>query len=127
VRLFIDECLSPALARLLNESGEHDAIHPRDVGRRGDPDHVVVRRCLSEDRVIVTENARDFRALLAGVELHPGLIILPAMDRERTWRLLRKVIDFLNARGDPMKIMVDHVVEIDLQDSITLSPFSRNK
>jgi predicted nuclease of predicted toxin-antitoxin system len=127
VRLFIDECLSPALAWLLNESGEHDAIHPRDVGRRGDPDHVVVRRCLDEDRVIVTENARDFRALLAGAELHPGLVILPAIDREGTWRLLCKVIDFLNAHGDPMKIMVNHVAEIDLQESITLSPISGNK
>jgi predicted nuclease of predicted toxin-antitoxin system len=127
VRLFIDECLSPALARLLNESGEHDAVHPRDVGRQGDPDHVVLRRCLSEDRVIVTENARDFRALLADAEIHPGLIILPAVDREGTWRLLCKIIDFLTARGDPMKIMVNHVAEIDVQESITLSSISRIK
>jgi predicted nuclease of predicted toxin-antitoxin system len=127
VRLFIDECLSPALARLLNESGEHDAIHPLNVGRRGEPDHIVLRHCLREDRVIVTENARDFRALVATVELHPGLIILPAIDREGTWRLLIKVIDFLTKRGDPMKIMVNHVAEIDLQETITLSPISRNK
>ena len=127
MRLFIDECLSPVLARLLNESGEHDAIHPLHVGRRGEPDHVVLRRCLSEDRVIVTENARDFRALLSEVELHPGLIILPAIDRDGTWQLLTKVIDFLVTRGDPMKIMVNHVAEIDLQESITLSAISRSK
>ena len=127
VRLFIDECLSPALARLLNESGEHDAIHPLHVGRRGEPDHIVLRHCLSEDRVIVTENARDFRALLGTVELHPGLIILPAIDREGTWRLLTKVIDFLTTRGDPMKIMVNYVAEIDLDESISLTPISRNK
>jgi predicted nuclease of predicted toxin-antitoxin system len=30
--LFIDECLSPILARRLNESGEHDAVHPLDLG-----------------------------------------------------------------------------------------------
>jgi hypothetical protein len=77
--------------------------------------------------VIVTENARDFRSLLAGAELHPGLIILPAIDRDGTWRLLCKVIDFLTARGDPMKIMVNRVAEIDLQESITLSSISRNK
>jgi len=127
VRVFIDECLSPALARRLNESGEHDAIHPLDVGRRGEPDHIVLRRCLSEDRVIVTENARDFRALLATVDLHPGLIILRAIDRDGTWRLLIKVIDFLIARGDPMQIMVNHVAEIDVQELITLSPMSRKK
>ena len=125
MRLFIDECLSPALARLLNESGEHDAIHPRDVGRRGDPDHVVLRCCLNEDRIIVTENARDFRALLSGTELHPGLIILPAIERDGTWRLLQKVIEFLSTRGDPMKIMVNNVVEIDLHGLITLNPLSR--
>jgi hypothetical protein len=77
--------------------------------------------------VIVTENARDFRALLADAELHPGLIILPAIDREGTWRLLCKVIDFLTARGDPMKIMVNHVAEINLHESIRLSPISRTK
>lgn len=121
MRFFIDECLSPSLALLLNESGEHEAVHPLNVGMRGKPDHIVVQRCLSEDRVIVTENARDFRALLAGAELHPGLIILPSTDRDRTWRLLRKVIAFLTVRGDPMRIMVNHVAEIDLQESITLS------
>ena len=30
MRLFIDECLSPQLARHLNATGEHDAIHPRE-------------------------------------------------------------------------------------------------
>ena len=77
------------------------------------------------DRVIVTEHARDFRMLLGRVDLHPGLIILPAIDREGTWHMLRTVIDFLTARGDPMKIMVNHVIEIDLLASITLSPISR--
>ena len=125
VKLFIDECLSPTLARLLNESGEHDAIHPLDVGRRGERDDIVIERCIVEDRVIVTENARDFRVLLGKVDLHPGLIILPAIDRAGTWQMLRQVIDFLTARGDPMKIMVNHVAEIDLSGSITLSLMSR--
>jgi hypothetical protein len=49
---------------------------------------------------------------------------LPAIDREGTWRLLGKGIDFLIARGDPMTIMVNHVAEIDLSESITLSPIS---
>ena len=124
MRLFIDECLSPILARRLNESGEHDAVHPLDLGRRGERDDVVVERCLAEDRVIVTENARDFRKLLGKVDLHPGLIILPAIDREGTWRMLRKVIEFLATRGDPMKTMVNHVAEIDLSETVRLSPIS---
>jgi hypothetical protein len=46
-------------------------------------------------------------------------------DRDRTWRLLRKVIEFLSVRGDPMKIMVNHVVEIDLHESITFGAMSK--
>ena len=122
MKLFIDECLSPTLARRLNESGVHEAVHPLDVGRRGERDDQVFARCLAEDRVIVTENARDFRKVVGNVELHCGLILLPSVDREKTWRLLQLVIEFLVARGDPMCVMVNHVVEIDSSGIVTLSP-----
>jgi predicted nuclease of predicted toxin-antitoxin system len=121
VRLFIDECLSPALARRFNEQGLHEAVHPLDIGRCGERDDQVIRRCLAEDRVIVTKNARDFRKLVANVQLHCGLIILPPIGREGTWQLLQAAIDFLAARGDPMRMMVNHVVEIDMLGGITLS------
>jgi predicted nuclease of predicted toxin-antitoxin system len=119
--LFIDECLSPLLARRLNATGWHEATHPIDVGRRGEPDYKVLERCLAEDRIIVSENARDFRALLGRVDLHPGLILLPAIDREGTWQLLQRVIEFLNARGDPTRLMVNQVVEIDTAGAIRMS------
>ena len=121
MRLFIDECLSPLLASRLNATEEYDAIHPLDVGRRGEADYTILNRCLAEDRVIVSENARDFRKLLGKVELHPGLILVPAIDREGTWRLLLRVIEFLTARGDPMRLMVNNVAEIDSSSAITLS------
>jgi len=82
--LFIDECLSPQLALRLNQTGLHDAVHPLHVGRRGEPDHLVLAWCIAEVCVIVTENARDFRRPVGRVELHPGLIILPSIDREGT-------------------------------------------
>jgi predicted nuclease of predicted toxin-antitoxin system len=72
VRLFIDECVSPLLARRLNAAGLHEAVHPLDVGRYGEADHKVLERCLAEDRIIVTENARDFLRLLGQIELHPA-------------------------------------------------------
>ena len=109
------------MARRLNATGEHDAIHPLDVGRRGEADHTILNRCLAEDRVIVSENARDFRRLLGKVELHPGLILLPAIDREGTWQFLLRVIEFLNAHGDPMQLMVNNVAEIDSSGAIALS------
>ncbi len=113
MRLFIDECLSPELARRLNETGIHDAIHPRDYGRLGEPDHLVLRRCLDEDRVIVTQNARDFRKLVRREVLHPGLIILPAAGRERSWAMLLSVIEAITRRGNATVSLVNHVAEVD--------------
>lgn len=113
MKLFIDECLSPQLAIRLNATGFYDAVHPLHVGRRGEPDHRVLEWCIAEDRVIVTENARDFRRLIGRVQVHPGLIILPAIDREGTWTLLCNAIAFLEARGNPADLMVNHVLEVD--------------
>ena len=66
--------------------------------------------CIAEDPVIVTENARDFRRMVGRVELHPGLIILPSIDREGTWRLLQAAIAFRESRREPMDIMLNHVL-----------------
>ncbi len=85
MRLFIDECLSPRIAEWLNISGEHDAVHPLHVGRRGEQDHTVLARCVREDRVLVTQNAKDFRGLIGQEDIHPGLIILPAVGRDGTY------------------------------------------
>jgi len=122
VRLFIDECLSPQLALRLNATGLHDAVHPLHVGRRGEPDHRVLERCIAEDRVIVTENSRDFRRLVGKTELHPGLIILPALDREGTWKLLESALAFIRERGEPMSVMVNHVLEVDESGVMTILP-----
>jgi predicted nuclease of predicted toxin-antitoxin system len=122
LKLFIDECLSPQLARHLNMTGEHDASHPRDMGRLGEPDYVVLARCLSEDRVIVTENAVDFRKLVAREEVHPGLILLPSVARDASLRLLADAIAHLKMIGEPADVMVNHVLEVSDAGSFMLLP-----
>ena len=122
MKLFIDECLSPQLALRLNATGRYDAVHPLHVGRRGEPDYRVLQRCIAEDRVIVTQNARDFRRLVGKTELHPGLIILPAMDREGTWKLLRSALAFVRERGEPMSVIVNNVLEVDESGVMKISP-----
>lgn len=122
MRLFIDECLSPQLARHLSETGEHDAIHPRDMGRLGDLDHIVLARCLAEDRVIVTENAVDFRKLVAREELHPGLILLPSVSRDLSLQLLIGAIAHLSSLGEPSDVIVNHVLEVSGTGNFILSP-----
>jgi predicted nuclease of predicted toxin-antitoxin system len=121
LKLFIDESLSPSLARWLNEQGL-DAVHPLHVGRLGDPDHVVLRRCIDGDRAIVTTNARDFRRLVGRSELHAGLIILPPTNREQSLRQLQSVLEYLDALGNPADTMVNHVVEVAADGAIPLHP-----
>lgn len=112
MELFIDECLSPSLAAELNATGFHVAQHPRDFGGLGDPDHAVLRRCIDRNLVIVTQNARDFRALVATEEIHPGLIILPLAGKARSKQLVEQAIAYLHTLGDPMTLMINSVLEI---------------
>ena len=112
LKLFIDECLSPRMAERLAALG-YDAVHPIHVGRRGERDDTVLRRCIEEDRIIVTENAEDFRTLIGAEELHPGLIILPCTGREAAWELMRQALAFMGERGAVADVMVNHVLEID--------------
>jgi len=111
VRFFVDECLSSALARRLNELG-FDAIHPLDVGRRGELDHTVLKRCVEGDRILITENARDFRGLIGRIDIHPGLVILPSISRAGTLRLVEAVLRFLGEQPDPRNYMLNRVLEV---------------
>ncbi len=120
VRLFLDECLSPRIAKTLNAEGVHFAAHPRDFGGLGAPDHEVLARCVARNFILVTQNARDFRALVTTHDIHPGLVILPCVGRARSETLLRAAIDFLSERGEPMDIMVNHVLEISADAEMTL-------
>ncbi|KAA5804645.1 hypothetical protein F1654_01160 [Alkalicaulis satelles] len=118
MRLFIDECLPPRLARAINAEGLGYAIHPLDQGGRGQRDDEVLARALAEDLVIVTENARDFRKLVGRTTLHPGLIILPNLGYQGARDLLDQAMRFLSANGDPMSVMINHVLEISRDGEI---------
>ena len=112
MRLFIDECLSPKMALDLIEIG-HYAVHPRNQGGMGESDHAVLARATRENLVIVTENARDFRALVARAEIHPGIIIIPCTSRDRSKAYLLTAIEYLAGRGVPDDVMVNHVLEVE--------------
>ena len=124
VRFFVDECLSPQIALRLNKSGEHDAIHPLHVGSRGEDDTSVLARCLAEDRIIVTENARDFRRLAAREPVHPGLIVMLCVDRETNWTLLQAAIAHLRSLDPtrPEDVALNHVIEVGVDVICTLRP-----
>jgi predicted nuclease of predicted toxin-antitoxin system len=125
VRLFIDASLSPLLATRCNETGMHDALHPLHVGRCGEADYRVLGRCIAEDRVVVTQNAKDFLRLAGKDEVHPGLIILPFANRDSTWSLLQESIAFLENRGNPTDLMMNHVLEIRATGNMVLMHLAR--
>ncbi len=122
MRLFPDECLSPAMARALNAEGAHAVMHPRDFGGRGAPDRDVLARCVELDHVLVTANARDFRAPVAAEDVHPGPIVLPCVGRARSEALPRAAVAFLGERGDPMDVIVNCVLEVSEEAEMTLHP-----
>lgn len=96
MQLFLDECLSPAIAGAINRQGQHLAKHPR-----------------------------DFRALVASESVHPGLIVLPCVSRRESEALLHTAIRHLSELGDPMRVMVNRVLEVSTEGEIALLPLNR--
>lgn len=125
MRFFVDECLSPTFSSALQALGQ-DAIHPLHTGRRGNPDHVVVANALREDRIIITENIRDFKILLACESIHPGLIALPQASVAQGFQLILSAISqIVNLGGNPMDEMVNKCIEFDAGGSSVLLTLSK--
>lgn len=123
MNFFVDECLSPSLVRYLNGLG-YDAVHPRDLGRLGETDRAIFARAIDEDRIVVTENASDFRDLAAAVDIHAGLIILPSVERSKAQALMGLVVADLLARGGsrPADAIVNTALIIDEDGAIEIHP-----
>lgn len=116
-RFLIDECLSPDLAAVAREEG-HDAAHVAHRGWAGSSDPVVVDRMLEGDWTLVTNNGRDFRRLLAGVDLHAGLVVLiPNLRASGQIDLFRAALGFLRDRQD----LVNGLLEVYSAEDIRVS------
>lgn len=59
MRFLIDEMLPPKTCKLLEAHG-HDSLHVRDCGMQARPDGEVAAVARQENRVLVTENIKDF-------------------------------------------------------------------
>lgn len=120
MRLFLDECLSPRVANELMAEDGYYVVHPRNQGGLGEADHTVLARCVQDDLIIVTENARDFRALASRADIHPGMIILPCLDRWAAKALIKAAIAYLEGFGDPSDVMVNKVLEAHVDGTFEL-------
>jgi predicted nuclease of predicted toxin-antitoxin system len=80
MRLYLDDdCVQTLLVRLLRAAG-HDVRLPADVGLAGADDAVHLTRAISEDRVVLTRNYRDFsilhNLLIQAQGQHPGILVV---------------------------------------------------
>jgi predicted nuclease of predicted toxin-antitoxin system len=75
--LLLDENTSPRIVRSLWEQNV-DAVHIRDRGLLGAPDHALWKLALEETRTIVTINGRDFRRPARSSDQHPGIVVIPS-------------------------------------------------
>lgn len=78
MKLILDEHYSPTIAAQLRERG-HDVVAVAERRElRHLPDDELLRRARREQRVVVTENVRDFmvlhHAFLDRGETHPGML-----------------------------------------------------
>jgi predicted nuclease of predicted toxin-antitoxin system len=75
--LLLDENTSPRIIKALWEQ-QVDAVHVRDRGLLGAPDHILWKLAVEESRTIITINGKDFRRLAERTELHPGVVVIPS-------------------------------------------------
>ena len=126
LRLLIDECLSPELAEIAGTEFGCYAIHVPWLGappaaQRSWKDRDIVKRALSGDYVLVTNNRRDFVEEYfpaSGAEVHPGLIIIiekSTLNVEIT--LFRAVMTYVKT----MESTVNTLVEIDASGKISVA------
>ena len=74
LRLLIDEdSQAKALVSLLRSAG-HDLLTVNEAGLEGEPDHLVLDFAREVDRIVLTRNCDDFRALHRANPRHPGIL-----------------------------------------------------
>jgi predicted nuclease of predicted toxin-antitoxin system len=116
MRLLIDECLSPALVEVAHRCG-FEGYHVAHRGWSGKTDAAILERLLNEELILVTNNRDDFLALMRGVELHPGLIVLlENVRRQEQVRLFNLALQVVG----PVTSLINTVVEVGVDGAVSV-------
>jgi predicted nuclease of predicted toxin-antitoxin system len=98
-RFLIDENLSPRLVIPARERG-YVAMHVNHLGLRTETDWDLLKVIESEDWVLVTNNAIEFRRY-RNIEIHPGVVFLvPSVRGLDQIRLFDRVLDYIETVPD---------------------------
>lgn len=126
MKLLVDECLSPELTKLAQDSGYGESSHVVWLGRAGLKDWELKPLILENDWTFVTKNSVDFRGpaeklgtrgQYADVAIHAGLICLngpPGMDLNMQIELFEQALEELAADAD----LVNQVLEITWEENV---------
>jgi predicted nuclease of predicted toxin-antitoxin system len=118
IQFLVDECLSPELLDVARHHG-FVAYHVTRRGWGADADPQLFAHILDEDLTFVTNNWKDFRPMVSRAELHPGVIaILPNVRREWQKELFAAALREITAVDPPLD-MVNTVLEVDAQGTVT--------
>jgi predicted nuclease of predicted toxin-antitoxin system len=116
MKFLVDECLSPALVAVAHARG-FDAYHVAHRGWEGSKDGQILKRLVDEELTLVTNNRDDFVALVSGIELHPGLVVI--LDNVRRDDQVALFVAALEAVG-AMTSLINKVVEVAADRSVKL-------
>lgn len=118
LKFFIDECLTPPLVAVAKER-QLFAVYGPYAGKAGWEDWSVAEFAFANDLIVVTNNRRDFLKHYAGMDLHPGLVIIvPKGDRPSQIAWFVAVVDFLLGLNEPP---VNKLIEIDAGGGIAMT------
>ncbi len=127
MKLLIDECLSPELAKLACAAGHGESSHVVWMGLSGWKDWELKPVILDGDWTFVTKNSVDFRGpasrpgsrgQYADVAIHAGLICLngpEGMDLDMQIELFEQALEEIAADGDLVNMVLDITLENDDQ------------
>lgn len=76
MKFLIDENLSTKLVDVADGRGYTPSTHVLWRGLDSKPDNEIVRYAIENDFVMVTNNTKDFKRLIAREEIHAGLICM---------------------------------------------------
>jgi Domain of unknown function (DUF5615) len=125
VKLLIDECLSPRLAKRAHERGYGHASHVTWIGATGLKDWELKPLILAGDWTFVTKNSVDFRGpadapgvkgQYADVAIHAGLICLNAVGA-MPLPVQLELFDILLDEVDENADLVNQVLEATLTEA----------
>ena len=106
-RFLIDENLSPRLVEEARSRG-FEAMHVNHLGLRTETDWAILDVVATQDSVLVTNNAIEFRGRFRRIDLHPGVVfIVPAVRGEQQARLFATVLEHLLPTPDLMNRAID--------------------